>query len=101
MKPQSNQPPSAQTLAQRPIEKIAGYAIATIAFAAAVAVVIPVAFIGVPIGDWVIHSVWLAVILGAATLLVVGAVLTWIAKLMGINATPLGSDKAARPGLKH
>lgn len=92
--PQQNQPAPARV--QRPIDKLASYAITGVAVLSAVAVVIPIALIGVPIGNWVLHSVWLAVILGAATLLVVGAVLTGIAKLLGLNVTPFGQDVPER-----
>lgn len=94
--PQQNQPAPTPTRVQRPIEKLASYAITSMAVVAAIAVVIPVALIGVPIGNWMLHSVWLAVILGAATLLVVGAVLTGIAKLLGLNVTPFGHDAPER-----
>lgn len=85
----------------RTVDKLASYAITAISVLAAIAVVIAVAFVGVPIGDWVIHSIWLALVLGLGALFVVGIVLAGIAKLIGINAQPFGSDNATPSGQKH
>lgn len=99
----ASRPPAASAtpeVAARPtrtIDKLASYAITGVAVLAAIAVVIPVAFIGVPIGSWVLHSVGLAVLLGAVTLVLVAGVLTLLAKLIGIHAQPFGPEKTATP----
>lgn len=79
----------------RAVDKLASYAITAISVLAAIAVVIAVAFIGVPIGDWVIHSVWLAVVLGVVTLALVAGVLTLLAKFLGLKVEPFGPDTKA------
>lgn len=96
------QPPlaarAAPDVAARPmraVDRIVSYAITGISILAAIGVVIAVAFVGVPIGGWVIHSVWLAVVLGIVTFALVVGVLTMASRLMGIHAQPLGPEKTA------